>query len=144
MRRRGVSVLLFVLATAGSLWADLANGDPRKEVLFGSFISPCCWRENLLVHHSPKADELRAEIERRIAAGESDGDIKAALIRTYSTRILSLPEGTPRIWLSWGPVAAILLGLLSVGFFIRRSLVKGPRPEAAPASLPDVPDSEWA
>ena len=146
MHRRGVFAFPIALAVsfaAQTLRANPANGDPRKEKLFSSFIAPCCWRENLLVHQSPKADELRAEIEKLVAAGKSDDDIRKTLVDQYSTRILALPEGVLGDWLSWTPIAATAFGLTAVALFIRRSIRLKPAqpPGDAPTPL-DIEDFE--
>lgn len=120
--------------------ANPANGDPRKEKLFSLFIAPCCWRENLLMHHSPKADELRAEIERLIAGGSTDEEIKRAFVEKHSLRVLALPEGARAGWLWWMPPAAAFCGLLGLVFFIHRSR-RHPAAEAA-RDLPPLPELE--
>jgi cytochrome c-type biogenesis protein CcmH/NrfF len=145
MHRRGVFILPLVLAARGNLLANLANGDPRKEKLFSMFIAPCCWRENLLVHHSPKADEMRAEIANLVATGRADDEIKKSFVDQYSLRILAMPEGTRGQWLSWGPIAAVTAGLGMVALFVNRSLRSSQAaPKDPPAkTLPDLPDGEW-
>lgn len=145
--RRGVFTLPLLLAAIPSVArATLANGDPRKERLYAMFIAPCCWRENLAVHQSPKADELRAEIDRMIQAGRSDEEIKNQFIAQHTRRILALPEGASRQWLSWTPAALIAAGLTAVALFISRS-VRTTRNATTPpldnTKLPDLPDSEW-
>lgn len=144
MHRRGVLTLPLILAIRGSARANPANGDPRKEKLFSMFIAPCCWRENLLVHHSPKADEMRAEITKLMADGRSDDEIKKAIVDQYSLRILAMPEGARAQWLSWMPIAVTSAGLGLIGLFVRRSL-QGSQPVAAgpeTGPLPDLPDDE--
>lgn len=145
MHRRGVFALPLILAFRGQLRANLANGDPRKEKLFSMFIAPCCWRENLLVHHSPKADEMRAEIGRWIADGRSDDEIKKKLVDQYSLRILSMPEGARAQWLSWMPIAAVSAGLGMIALFVRRSLHNAQSVPPSPTTglLPDLPEEEW-
>lgn len=140
MHRRAVFALPWALAICRNLRANPANGDPRKEKLFAMFIAPCCWRENLLAHHSPKADELRAEINNYIQTGLSDDDIRQALIRQYSSRILAIPEGSRGQWLSWTPPAAILAGAAILAVFLKRSLQPAPTPPTV--DLPDLPDEE--
>lgn len=136
MRRRAVFTLPLALS------ANPANGDPRKEKLFAMFIAPCCWRENLLAHHSPKADELRAEINKFIEQGRSDSDIRQAMITQYTTRILAVPDGEKGQWLSWTPPAAAAAGLAILAIFIKRS-IRPPAPARPQTNLPDLPDSDW-
>jgi cytochrome c-type biogenesis protein CcmH/NrfF len=146
MHRRGVFTLPLIMALRGSLHANPANGDPRKEKLFSMFIAPCCWRENLLIHHSPKADEMRAEIEKLVATGRTDDEIKKSFVDSYSLRILAMPEGARGQWLSWGPLAAVSAGLGIVVLFVSRSLRRAQQPAPAgslTANLPDLPDEGW-
>ncbi|BDC49887.1 hypothetical protein F183_A22030 [Bryobacterales bacterium F-183] len=89
------------------------------------FIAPCCWRENLTVHQSPKADELRAEIDGYVQQGWSDQQIQDKLIGAYSRRILALPEGTQGHVLSWAPWVALLSGGAFVSWVIARSVRLG-------------------
>jgi cytochrome c-type biogenesis protein CcmH/NrfF len=109
------------------------------------FIAPCCWRENLLVHHSPKADELRAEIGGLIQAGRTDVEIRNRLVEQYTTRILAQLEGPRGELLSWTPVAAALAGLGAIGLFLQRSMEARKRAAAAEVAtdLPELPESEW-
>lgn len=144
MQYRRLIPVLFWLAGAVAAWANLANGDPRKEKLYAMFIAPCCWRENLLVHHSPKADELRVEIDTMIAAGQSGDAIKAELVRRHSLRILALPVGVLGRWLDWATPLLALCGAAAVYLFIRRSLRSAsPQPATPAGSLPDLPESDW-
>ena len=136
MRRRAVFTLPLALA------ANPANGDPRKEKLFAMFIAPCCWRENLLAHHSPKADQLRAEINKFIEQGRTDEQIRQTLITQYTTRILAVPDGEKGQWLSWTPPAAAAAGLAILAIFIKRS-IRPPAPASPQTNLPDLPDSDW-
>lgn len=142
MRRRSVFAGVFLLAREG-LRANPANGDPRLERLFQTFISPCCWRENLLNHQSQTAAEVRTEIMRLVAAGKSDEEIKATMVARYSKRILSMPEGGAGHWLSLTPIAATLAALAFVTVIIRRSVASRPTLSPRAATLPDLPDTEW-
>ena len=134
--------LELALGAATALRANTADGDPRRERLFSQFIAPCSWQETLLSHHLPKADELRSEILAMVAAGETDEQIKAALVARYTTRIFSEPDGVRGQWLSWIPSAAIIIGLGTVVVAIRRlRLPPAATPHADLSHLP--PDEEW-
>jgi cytochrome c-type biogenesis protein CcmH/NrfF len=141
MKRREWLRVLPALGLAAVARGDMAGNDPRLRQLFGKFIAPCCWRENLLVHHSPKADELRAEIRRWVAAGWTDERIQGELVRTYSKRILSLPEGTQGQALWWAPWIVAAGGVAAVVMVIQRSLRRQPAEGAGElATVPEVPD----
>ncbi len=147
MRRRVVFAFPWLAAGLISarrpLCANPANGDPRKEKLYAMFIAPCCWRQNLLVHESPEAKNLRAQIVQWIDEGRSDEAIKQELLQRYTARILALPEGARGQWLSWSPVVATVGGLTFVAASIFRSIRSGPAPAVQEGKLPDLPDSEW-
>jgi len=129
------------LLLAGTLPGNPANGDVRLERLFSMFIAPCCWRENLLAHHSPEADALRSEIRKRVADGERDEEIKAVLLARYTGRILSEPEGGKGQWLTWTPLAVGAAGLAIVCGVVKRLAAK---PPAGPATEPLVNlGEEW-
>jgi cytochrome c-type biogenesis protein CcmH len=112
-------------------------GDARKEKLYSTFIAPCCWRENLAVHDSPTAGQLRTRIDGLISQGRSDDQVKALLVGEYGPRILALPEGTTRRWLFWTPFAVAIAGLAAVVLFLRRLKLRGAGPDLPPAKLPD-------
>lgn len=139
-RRHSRRVLLLCLLCASLpnlLTANPANGDPRLERLFSSFIAPCCWRETLLSHLSPKADELREAIRQEVAAGRTDAEIQQRLIAEYTSRILSTPEGASGEWLRWTPIAALTAGVAAVAMYVKRSLA--PRPARTGAALAPLP-----
>jgi cytochrome c-type biogenesis protein CcmH/NrfF len=138
MNRRTTLALLAGGVCATRLHADLANGDARLETLYGSFIAPCCWQENLRVHRSPMADEMRQEIQRRVAQGESDEKIKAAFVARHTLRVLSMPEGNRARWLSWTPIAATAAGLGFLAVVLKRSVK--PQPPIDAANLPELED----
>ena len=122
--------------------AGYGAGNPRLEKLYATFISPCCWRENLTVHNSQIADELRAQIVLMVQAGRSDGEIKSALIERYGKRILALPEGSQRFWLVFPPLLAGAVGLTMILLFLGRSRFKADVP-AWPGLPPAELDENW-
>lgn len=100
--------------------AGYGQGDARLEKLYASYISPCCWRENLSVHQSPEADRLRARIAGMVREGWSDQQIKQALVGEYGKRILSLPEGGVNLWLFGTPVTVLAAGAVGLVWLLRR------------------------
>ena len=131
-------VLFFAITRLAS--AGYGAGNPRLERLYATFMSPCCWQENLTLHNSQIADELRAQIVVMVQAGRSDGEIRSAFIQKYGKRVLALPEGGQRLWLFWTPAMAGVAGLTIVLIFLKRSKRRASVPVWAglpPAELDD-------
>ncbi|HEU0120071.1 MAG TPA: cytochrome c-type biogenesis protein CcmH [Bryobacteraceae bacterium] len=122
-RRRWLALAPLIVP---ALHADPSNGNPRLEKLFLMFMAPCCWRENLLAHQSPKADELRAVIQKQVSQGLTDDQIRTAMVNEFTSRILTHPEGAAGNILRWTPWAAAAAGTLALGAFIRFSLKNRP------------------
>lgn len=136
--RFGVIVLL---AGAGAAYGGYGADSPRLEHLYGDFIAPCCWRENLTTHDSPAADALRGRIQTHVEQGWTDEEIKTALVSEYGARILSLPEGSSRVWLFWTPLAAGLAGLAVVLFRLKR--LRSPQLAAESGQAPAELEPGW-
>lgn len=149
MHRRQLLGALAASGLVAPLQADLAQGDPRLQRLFSAFMAPCCWRENLSVHQSPKADELRAQIRKDVSQGLSDEQIKEKMLAEFSTRILANPEGSSGLWLKYAPWAVTSMGLAALTIVIRSSLAKAElarqtQSATSPNSTPDpLPGFDW-
>jgi cytochrome c-type biogenesis protein CcmH/NrfF len=138
------ALILFLFLAVPSALASYGEGNGRLEKLYASFISPCCWRENLMAHHSPAADQLRSRIGGMVNDGKTDDAIEQTLVAEFGKRILALPEGTPRVWLFWTPVMLLLAGAVSVAWWLTR-MRQSPAPQAyqgPPAELEPDWDSE--
>jgi cytochrome c-type biogenesis protein CcmH len=55
-------------------------------------IAPCCWTQQVSVHQSAAADEMRAQIRAWLAAGKSEDQILDAFVAQYGERILAVPR----------------------------------------------------
>jgi cytochrome c-type biogenesis protein CcmH/NrfF len=128
-------VMCLLLATPA--WASYGEGSSRLQKLYASYIAPCCWRENLMAHHSPAADQLRSRISSMVDDGKSDDAIEQTLVAEFGKRILSLPEGTPRVWLFWTPIALLAMGAAGVVWQLRRMRQAAAQPayEGCPVEL---------
>lgn len=100
-------------------------------------IAPCCFSQQVSVHNSPAATEMRRDIRVRLAAGQKRPDILAVYTTEYGDRILAEPpaRGFNRVLYVLPP----LLGLAGIGvlFVVVRSFTRRGRkaqdPEASPA-----------
>lgn len=97
-------------------------------------MAPCCWSENLAMHRSEVAAEMRAEIGRRVREGQSDREILDAFIARYGQRILVVPEGKLGDILLWAPPVLFLLALV---FVVRLVIVWRRRGVEMAAAEPD-------
>jgi cytochrome c-type biogenesis protein CcmH len=71
--------------------------------------------------HTPTADAIREDVRRRVEAGESDREIRAAYVARYSEEILLRPETSGVAALVWLlPVGALLLAVGGLAFAFRR------------------------
>lgn len=93
---------------------------PGEAALFGKLMAPCCWAQTLDVHAGPTADELRAEVRSRLAAGEPARSIEDDLVARYGPRILAEPKGSPLPWISLGMGVLALASAAGVVLLIRK------------------------
>jgi cytochrome c-type biogenesis protein CcmH len=117
--------LLVAAATAPP--PDLAAVAARLE---RALIAPCCFHHTVAEHRSPESDALRADLHRRLAAGESEAEILAAYERRYGERILAAPRVAGFGLLAWGTP---FVALAASGAFVWRWLRRH-RPPPAPAA----------
>lgn len=97
--------------------------------LEGRLLAPCCWNGTLDIHGSPLASSLRAEILRRLTAGESVVVIEADLVARHGERIRAIPYPGFLGPLGKGLLAVAALAFLGVlGFGRRRTQPPTPAP----------------
>jgi cytochrome c-type biogenesis protein CcmH/NrfF len=106
------SSIVFTLAFCPIVAAALERGDAHR--IEANFVAPCCWRQNLAVHDSPEAYEMRAEIAKFVASGRTEAEIVNYYVAHYGERILREPRGQRWFWLTLTPIAAIALAGLWV------------------------------
>jgi cytochrome c-type biogenesis protein CcmH len=108
------------------------------------FMAPCCWRENLAVHQSPQAQDMRAEIRDLVASGKTEEQIVEFYVAQYGERILREPRGRLSFWAIVVPVIFLLAGASLVMLYVARARrpVAEVLPEAPLTALPDL-DDKW-
>jgi cytochrome c-type biogenesis protein CcmH len=121
-------VLFNVVAPAFVALSALSASLPEAEVreIEGRFIAPCCWHENLAVHDSPIAREMRQEIEKLAASGKTESEIVDYYVARYGERILRVPRGTPYWFLLVTPFLALGAGAFWVVHYLSREVPSGP------------------
>ena len=131
---RRLFVILALLAAAPALadsslppaeWANRQLPDARKEARAQALMEEIrclvCQGQSIADSDAEIAGDMRDLVRRRIAAGESPGQIRAWLIERYGPWVSYRPPAEPITWPLWlAPVALLIAGAL-----IARSRLKG-------------------
>ena len=118
MRRAAwLATLLLVAASAAAIDAEAPLPEPamqaRYEQLARELRCLVCQNETIADSSAPLAADLRRELRRMIAAGQSDEQVREFLTARYGDFVLYRPPVTGRTWLLWA--AAVLLLLVALG-----------------------------
>ena len=82
---------------------------------------PVCEGQAVFDSNSPQSVAIRADIPRRIAAGQSDAEIRAAYVALYNEKILETPSNSGLGIVVWGvPALAFILGGAGIFVAVRR------------------------
>ena len=127
MRRRGLAwALLSVVAVGAMLFAVLSGGGstetPRERVdrLASGIRCPTCQGLSAAESDAKAATAVRAEIGRRVAQGQTDEQIRQALVDRYGREILLTPEGEGLAALVWAiPVIVVVVAAALLGLHLR-------------------------
>jgi len=128
-------VAVLALAAAPAALSSKNPGDaPTLAELEGEVMCPVC-NTTLDQSDSPIARQMKADIKRRIAAGQSKQQIKDELVAEFGTKILAAPPAKGFNLLAWLlPFVALFGGALVVGFLAWR-LSRNREPPAPAATL---------
>jgi cytochrome c-type biogenesis protein CcmH len=144
--RRLLIAAATVLAFAGPARAvtpDEQLQDPKLEAraraLSQELRCLVCQNQSIDDSAAPLAHDLRVILRERLAAGDSDKQAKAYLVRRYGDFVLLRPPFQADTWALWlGPPAVLLLGGAGVALYMRgRS-----RTAEAPLSAADAAAAE--
>jgi len=110
--------LLVLLAVAGVLATPAAAGDrPSLAKLESEIVCPVCKPETLDQSNSAIALRMKAFIKQRIAAGDSESQIKSKLVAQFGEAVLASPLRKGFNLLAWWlPIAGIAAGAAALGF----------------------------
>ena len=111
------------LALAAVLGAALAGAasaaPPNAADLEAELVCPVC-ETTLDQSNAPVAEKMKTFIRVRIAAGDSETEIKDALVAEFGPGVLAEPPGGGFGLLAWLlPLGALLGGAVAVGLLIR-------------------------
>jgi len=125
-------VLLGLALAAGVFFASGSAAAPSAKALEARLLAPCCFGGTLDVHDSDVAHDLRVEIERRVASGESTDRIEADLVDRYGARIRAMPD--PRAWSATTLGVAIAIGAAMIVLAMRTRAWVAAAPRATPTA----------
>jgi len=126
---------LFAALSAGFLMAaaplppapveDRPLADPALEAravaLQQSLRCVVCQNESIAESGAVLAADLRQVVRERVAAGDSDEEVRAFMVARYGDFVLLKPPFEPATWLLWlGPLIVVLLGGLAVIAYLRQ------------------------
>jgi len=143
--RRALALAVVLGATlAGTASAALPNAADLEAEL----VCPVC-ETTLDQSNAPVAERMKTFIRVRIAAGDSEEEIKDALVAEFGPEVLAEPPGGGFGLLAWLlPLGALLVGAVAVGLLIRawsrRPKEPGPPEERLDPELERLVDEELA
>ena len=132
--RKLLLILLLLAPAAQAVQPDEMLDDPvleaRARDISQDLRCLVCQNENIDDSNADLARDLRVLVRERLVEGDSDDEVKAALVARYGEFVLLRPTTNgANIILWWAGPGLLVLGLILSIMFIRR------RPSAAPSSL---------
>jgi len=139
-----VAALLALAGPALAVTPDEQLRDPKLEArakaVSRELRCVVCQNQSIDDSEAPLAHDLRVILRERIAAGDTDDQAKAFLVKRYGSFVLLKPPFEPATWALWlGPFAVLAVGGLGVAGYWRAHAkgpeALGPEDEAELASL---------
>jgi cytochrome c-type biogenesis protein CcmH len=135
-----------------AFWLAVAAPDPaalerEAKVIEGMLIAPCCWSQQVSVHQSAAADEIKTNVRALLAAGKTRQQILDVYVAEYGDRILAEPpaRGFSRLFYI-GPWILLVASLGLVVWAIRRfrkpALAGGSAVPLASAAAPTADEAD--
>jgi cytochrome c-type biogenesis protein CcmH len=122
-----VAIVVVLLCAAPAATA----APPNAADLETEIVCPVC-ETTLDQSNAPIAERMKAFIRLRIAAGDSEAEIKDALVAEFGPEVLAEPPGGGFGLLAWlVPLAALAGGVATVVILVRRWSRRAPRAQEA-------------
>ena len=121
----GALWLALAAGAAGAFSLDTPLADPALEVraraLHAALRCPVCQGQSIADSDAGLARDLRAIVRERLAAGATDGEVRAFLAERYGDYVLLEPPVKPATWALWfGPAAVFAAGVGLAWLLLRR------------------------
>ena len=127
---RVAAAALVALCAAAIVPAGARPAPPNAADLEAEVVCPVC-ETTIDQSNAPVAERMKLYIRERIAAGDTEQEIKDALVREFGPGVLATPEKSGFGLLAWlVPLAALVVGAVVVGLLVRAwSRSRDTRPE---------------
>ena len=132
---------LLTLLLALSVGTPPTDADLEREAraLDEMLVAPCCFTQQVSVHQSGAAQEVKQDVRRRLAAGETQQQILDAYVERYGKHILAEPPAKGfDLMLYVMPFVVLLTSIALLTAIIRRvtrhALVEAPASARTPGS----------
>jgi cytochrome c-type biogenesis protein CcmH len=123
-----------VVGAPGAWGAD----PPRAADLEAELVCPVC-ETTLDQSNAPVAERMKLYIRERIAAGDSEDEIKDALVAEFGAGVLARPPGGGFGLLAWLlPLAGILAGAVVIAVLVRSWSSRRPAPASEQPLEPEL------
>jgi len=116
-----LTVVVAVALVIGTTDRDEPTEAERVQAIARTVACPACDGQSVASSDAPAAANLRADIERRVAAGQGAEEIRAAYAARFGDHILLNPPRTGAAGLVWViPVAAVVAAGAALAVAFRR------------------------
>jgi len=133
------AILLAVGLAAPQLDPALEQEARKIETML---IAPCCWSQQVSVHQSPAADEMRARIRAMLQEGRSEQEILDTFGAEFGDRIFAVPPARGyKLTLYVLPVVLLVVSAALLAVLVGRMARSAPAATSATSS-PD-PDNGY-
>jgi cytochrome c-type biogenesis protein CcmH/NrfF len=137
-----LSVFLLATAVAAAQFDPSLEAEARR--IETELIAPCCWSQQVSVHQSAAADEMRAAIRAMLQAGRSRDEILDAFVAQYGERILAVPPARGyKLILYVLPLILLVGSALLLGVIVRRMAGRTALAPAGGAPPPGDVDDQY-
>jgi cytochrome c-type biogenesis protein CcmH len=116
--------IVLALSTAApvALPAELEREARNLET---AIVAPCCWSQQVSVHQSPAADQVRQDIRKRLARGETRQQILDDYVVQFGERILVEPPARGyKLMLYVFPPVALVVSAAGIVAIVRRATAR--------------------
>ena len=133
--------MIAALAAASLATAPLGEADAaRVHAIAEGLRCVVCQNQSVADSDAPLARDLRALVEERVAAGDTDAEVRDYVAARYGDYVLLRPRASAQNALLWvGPLLVLLAGGAGAALFVR-----GRGGEQAPAPLSEEERAELA